>query len=44
VNEEDLRKFLNGAMPNDHRISKEWMRTAVSYWSNVGQFYVLVNP
>lgn len=44
MDEEDLRKFLNGAMPNDHRISKERMRMCVSYWSNVGQFFVLVNP
>jgi hypothetical protein len=44
MDEEDLRKFLNEAMPNDHRISKERMRMCVSYWSNVGQFFVLVNP
>ena len=44
IAEEDLRKFLNYALPNDHRISKEQMRQAVSYWSNVGHFFVLVNP
>ncbi len=44
IAEEDLRKFLNSALPNDDRISKDSMRQAVSYWSNVGQFFVLVNP
>lgn len=42
--EEDLRNFLNSALPDDHRISKEFMRQAVSYWSNLGHFFVLVNP
>ena len=44
VDDEDLRRFLNAAMPNDQRISKEKLRQCVSYWSSVGQFFSLLNP
>ena len=44
VDDEDLRRFLNGAMPNDQRISKEKLRQCVSYWSSVGQFFSLLDP
>jgi hypothetical protein len=44
VEEADLRQFLNRALPNDQRISKEKMRTCVAYWSSVGEFYTLLHP